>query len=173
MQKIFSDLINCFLRFFTLDYSKIYRANTFLHWKDCLFSKSMCLKQPLKLPKKRSHNLHHTSQDTLWSITKNYSMSVIVGNRGKIGPKSFFLRDDSFIFEKFGSRLLRSYKKRSYRLHHTCWKTLWTLIYCSLTFIVFDNARKNRPDQFFHWKGCLSFSKACVSKNPLNPTKVI
>ena len=86
--------------------------------------------------------------------TKEYSMSIRVGNRRENGQNLFFLRDDSLIFEKFGSRLLRSYKKRSHRLHHTCQKTLWTLIYCSLTFFVFDNARNN-------WRSFINPCKDC------------
>ena len=82
----------------------------------------------------------------------------------------FFLRHDSFIFEKFGSRFLRTYKKWWNRLQQTCWKTLLTLISCSLTFFVFDNARKNWRGFFIPWKECL-FSKTFVFNNILRPKK--
>ena len=106
-QIIFLALLNRFLRFVTLDSSKKHRAITFLHWRDCLFSKNLCFKQPLR-SQKRSYTLHHKCQDTLWSLTKEFSRSVMVGNRRRYGPEPFFLRDVTFNFEKIGSRLLRS-----------------------------------------------------------------
>ena len=57
--------------------------------------------------KKSSYNLDHICQFCLWTLTKDYSMSAIVGNMRKNGPKTF-LPDARFYFEKFGSRPLRS-----------------------------------------------------------------
>ena len=44
--------------------------------------------------------------------------------------------------------------------------TLWTLINCSLRFVILDTTRKNRPQCFFHWKVCLSFQKVVFSTTP-------
>ena len=52
-QNIFLDPINRFLRFFTLEILKTYRANTFLHWKDCLFFKKICVLHNLLGPKEK------------------------------------------------------------------------------------------------------------------------
>ena len=50
--------------------------------KDGFFSKIYVFNN-LVVVKKRSRNLHHSCQSTLWSLTKIYSMSAIVGNTKK------------------------------------------------------------------------------------------
>ena len=53
--------------------------------------------------------------------------------------------------------------KLSCNFHSNCQNTLWTHISRSLTFVMFDNARKNRPKSFLHWKGCLFFQNSLSS----------
>ena len=168
-QNIFLAFMNRFLRFVKIDNARFCWANIFFHWKDCLFSKKNVFETTSVVPKKKSHNFHHKRQDTLWSLTKEYPISGIVGNRREEG-QNFFFREDSFNFEKFKFLVLDflRLKKWSYSLHHTRWKTLCTLIYCSLTFFVFDNAGKKWGSFFIPWLECL-FSKICVFNNLLRP----
>ena len=47
---------------------------------------------------------------------------------------------------------------------------MWILIVCSLPLVTFDNARKNGPKSFHHWKKCL-FLKNCVCSYISGPKK--
>ena len=96
-------------RFVILDNTRKNRPKTFLHWKDYFFQK-FAFSATFWLLKKWSYNLHHSCQNTLWILTKFHLMSAIVGKLRIKWPKSLFLRDDGLCFEKFGSRLLRSWR---------------------------------------------------------------
>ena len=54
-------------------------------------------------------------------------------------------------------------KKWSYNFNLDCQVTLWNLISCSLTFVIFYNTRKNRRKSFLHWKVCLFLQKFMFS----------
>ena len=71
-------------------------------------------------------------------------------------PKSFLhwkycLFLQKFIFSATSSVL----KKWSYNFNINCQVTLWTLISCSLMFVMFYFTRRKRPKSFLHWKDCL------------------
>ena len=64
-------------------------------------------------------------------------------------------------------------KKGQYLLHKHCEKTLWILIESSLTFFMFDIARKNTPQNYFPWLGIFFFSKIWFFINLLGPKELI
>ena len=87
-------------------------------------------------------------------------------------PKTFVNGRLPF-FEKFGSGLLRSD-----RTHHTACKILVKTPFnapsnCELTFVMFDNTRKKRPNSFFFTGQFAFFSKACVFNVLLGVTDLI
>ena len=113
--------------------------------------------------KKWSFILRHFCQNASWSLTKGFSMSVLVGNMGKIG-QNLFLRDDNHRFEKIGCRLLRSWTND----HIACgilveiprvpWKVVPWRLSCSMI------REKNNPMYFFRSKDYLFLQTFCFQK---------
>ena len=68
--------------------------------------------------------------------------------------------------------ILKVLRKWSYNMLKNCHKTLWTLIGCSLWFVIPANRRKHWPKLFFHWKTSL-FSEVYVFNNHLGPKEKI
>ena len=122
------------------------------------------------MPKTWSYNLHYDCQDTLWSLTKNTQClsKFVIGE--EVGQNLFFFWTIASFLKNLVLHFLDPTKKWPYRLHHTGWKTLSTLIYCSLTFSVFDKARKIGEVFSFLGKSVL-FSKIVYFNNLLRPIK--
>ena len=100
-QKILRTLISCSISFVKF-------GNTRKDWPiyisigrtDFLFKK-IAFSTTSWLLKKLPHNMHHNHncQNILWSLTKCYSMSAIVGNMRIHGPKHFFFGTRAFILK--------------------------------------------------------------------------
>ena len=86
--------------------------------------------------------------------------------------KSFLRWKSCIFFSKrcFSNNLLGP-KKGFYRFHRICRINLWTLIKRSVTFVMFDKTRKNRPKAISHYKDCLFSPKLRVFNNLLGLKK--
>ena len=94
-------------------------------------------------------------------VSWGFSHSIM---RDKIGQTLFFIGEIAFFFRKFLFSITSWVLKRwSYSSHSNSQITSWNVISCSLTFVMSDIARKNRPKSFFHWKDCLFFLKFVFS----------
>ena len=132
----------------------------------------MCFQDPLRSLKKCSYNFHKICQNTLW-IPKSHSLRFLMLDiTRKSRPKPLF-HQKGCLFSKnlCFQQPLRSLKKWYYKVPSVCQNTMWTLMNCSLRFVMFYNTR-NQANIFFHWIDCL-FSKNCVFHNLLGVTEMI
>ena len=96
--------------------------------------------------------------------------------REKTSQKLFFTGKFAFFFKNLcfqqPLRCCRNDPKSSAAIS-ICQITLWTRVRRSLRFVTLDNARRNRPKSFLHWKECIFFSKICVFNNRLGVKELI
>ena len=134
------------------------RPKSFLHWAGCIFFKSLCFQQPIShrndliTSTKKIKLLFGPLQIVPWGLSQS-----ITGEKKK--ANFYSSRKRLPFFKKFvypsTSWVL---KKCSYDFHSKCHITLWNLISRSLTFVMSNIARKNRPKSFL-WKYYLLFQK--------------
>ena len=72
--------------------------------------------------------------------------------------QNLLLQREQLIFEKNLAIDLLGPRDKLLSIAKKGKQTLWSLKKSSLTFVIFDKMRKNRPKSFFHWKVCI-FSK--------------
>ena len=148
-------LINCCLTYFMCNNTRKSRPKFFYHWKECIFWKLSVFNRLLD-PKKALINSKIDVKEACgpskidpWCL----SHSMI---RGKTRKKHLSPWKQLY-FEMFVSIDILGPKEMIWFLRNACQKTLWTLTNCSLTLVMFDKKKKNRPKSFHHWKDCLSF----------------
>ena len=106
--------------------------------------------------KKWSFNFNIICQVTLSTLLSCFRTFVMFCNTRRNRWKSFLHWKDCLFLQKFMfSTTSWVLKKWSFNFNINCHFTLWTLISCSLTFVVFYNTRRNRRKSFLHWKVCL------------------
>ena len=108
----------------------------------------MCFQQLLRSQKNALISSTVTVKKTsapLWIVAWGLSHSII---RGNIDQKLLSLWKQLLFRKVCFYQPLRFAKECSYHLHKNCQKTLWTVIYCSLSFVILDNMRK-RVKYFF------------------------
>ena len=168
----FWTLKKCPWRFVTLDYTTK-RAKIFFSLESLPFFSKTCFQQPLRFFKIWSFYFHSETQIFSWTLTKCFLRFVILENSimgEKKGQNLFFSLErlpflKNLCFQKTSWVL----QKWSFDFHSVCQNTLWTLIKCSLRFVILDNTRK-RPKLFFTGKIAF-FSKICFQQ-PLRFFKI-
>ena len=114
--------------------------------------------------KKWSLNFNIHCQVKFWTLTSCFRTFVIIYNTRRNKRKSFLHWKYCLILQKFMfSATSWVLKKWSYNFNINCQVTLWNLINCSLTFVMFYNTRRNWRNHFLHWKGCLFLQKFMFS----------
>ena len=122
-----------------------------------------------KVPKMWWYLFHNNCQNTLGYLLNCCSpifSCSIVGE--KLGHKIFFIGKLAFFFSKLCVfiNLLGHRKNWSYYFHSNCHITLWTLINCSVRFLILDKTRKNGQLVFLGGKVAL-FSENLCFQQPL------
>ena len=135
----------------------------FLHWKVTFFSKLCVLNKLLGFLKKCLYKFQSKSQNLSWTLIICSLMFFILDNTRKIRPKTFVIAKKA-IFGMFVSVDHLGPNKCSYQLHNRYQNALWTLIYSSLTFVMFDNTRKIGPKSFLHWMVTFFFKTLCFEQ---------
>ena len=114
--------------------------------------------------KKWSFNFNFNCQVTLWTLISCFRTFVRFYNRRRKRRKSFLHWKGCLFLQKFMfSATSWVLKKWSFNFNFNCQVTLWTLISCFRTFVMFYNTRRNRRESFLHWKGCLFLQKFMFS----------
>ena len=114
--------------------------------------------------KKWSYNFNINCQVTLWNLISCFLTFVMFYNTRWNRRKSFLHWIVCLFLQKFMfSATSWVQKKWSYNFNINCQVTLWNLIGCSLTFVMFCNTRRNRRNSFLHWKYCLILQKFMFS----------
>ena len=140
------NLINCSLTFVMFYNTRRNWRNHFLHWKGCLFLQKFMFSATSWVLKKWSFNFNIKCQVTLWTLIGCFRKFVMYYNTRRIRRKSFLHWKDCLFLQKLMfSATSWVVKKWSYNFNVNCQVTLWTLISCSLKFVMFYNTRRNRP----------------------------
>ena len=148
-------LINCFRKFIMYCNTRRSRPKSF-HWKDCLFLQKFMFSATSWVMKKFSYNFNIKCQVILSTLISCFRTFVIFYNTRRNRRKSFLHRKYCLILQNFMfSETSWVLKKWSYNFNINCQVTLWNLISCSLTLVMFYNTRGNRRKSFLHWKVCL------------------
>ena len=142
-------LKKCFLTFVMFDNTgKL--GQKFCHLKTSVFW-NVCFYRPVR--SKRNDEIFCTIIVEI--LVDSYKMLFpeifMFDNRRKNRPQCFFHWKDGLFFSKICVfiNLLGHKKIWSYYFHSNCHKTLWTLINCSLRFLILDKRRKNGQTIFF------------------------
>ena len=101
----------------------------FIHWKDCLFFKTLWFQQPPRSLKKCSGKLYSIGRNSLWTLVSCSLRFIILGTTGKEGPKNLSPENSCFLKRLFLSTS-KVPKKRWYLLDNYCRNTSWTPIKC-------------------------------------------
>ena len=167
-------LIGCFRTFVMFYNTRRYRRKSFLHWKVCLFLQKFMFSATSWFLKKWSFNFNIICQVILSTLISCFRKFVMFYNTRWNRRKSFLHRKYCLILQNFMfSETSWVLKKWSYNFNINCQVTLWNLISCSLTFVMFYNTRRNRRKSFLHWKDCLSFQKFLFFSNLLGPEEMV
>ena len=132
------------------------------YWKGCLVFPKVVISTTSKLLHNWPYCLHNDCQKILCSQIYFCSLSAMIGNTRK-RRSILFHREDSRFYWKVAYRLLGHWKW-SYNFHNNCWKSLWTIIVCSLGAALFHSMGKREQISFFtvkilfFWTFFLSFS---------------
>ena len=114
--------------------------------------------------KKWSYNFNINCQVTLWNLIGCSLTFVMFYNTRWNRRKSFLHWIVCLFLQKFMfSATSWVQNKWSYNFNIKCQVTLWNLIGCSLTFVMFYNTRWNRRKSFLHWIVCLFLQKRMFS----------
>ena len=150
------NLISCSLMFVKFCNTRRNRRKSFLHRKYCLILQNFMFSETSWVLKKWSYNFNINCQVTLWNLISCSLTFVVFYNTRRNRRKSFLHRKVCLFLQNFMfSATSWVQKKWSYNFNINCQVTLWNLICCSLTFVVFYNTRRNRRKSFLHWKVCL------------------
>ena len=134
------------------------------HWKFCLFSK-ICVLNNLLGAKKGSYKFHSSRQKSLWNLLNCSSSCSMLNNSGKFDQILVFTGKLAFFSQKFFfSSTSYVLKNWSFYFHSNYQNTSWTLINCSLRFVILDNTRKNGGLIFFTGKTALSPKNLCFQQ---------
>ena len=134
----------------------------FFRWKICLIFKTFCFQQPLMVLNNAPLSSRVTAKKScrsLYIVSRCLWHSMARGNMGQNHLSSW----KQLFFERFVSIDLLGHKEMFLSFAQKCWKTLWNLINCLLTFVMFDNTIKNSPKCFFQRKVALFFQKFVFS----------
>ena len=173
-QVTFWTLIGCFRTFVMFYNTRIYRRKSFLHWKVCLYLQKIMFSATSWFLKKWSFNFNIICQVILSTLISCFRKFVMFYNTRRNRRKSFLQRKYCLILQNFMfSETSWVLKKWSYNFNINCQVTLWNLISCSLTFVMFYNTRRNRRKSFLHWKDCLFFQKFLFFSNLLGPEEMV
>ena len=108
------------------------------------------------------------SQNSLWTLKKwSLMLFVTLDDTRKNGLLSSWKQ---LIFKMFVSIDLLGPKEFFYHLHNTCRNTLWTLISCCVTYVMWDNTRKSGPNFFITGKNAFFF-KTFYFQQPIRSWK--
>ena len=157
------NLISCSLMFVKFCNTRRNRRKSFLHWKDCLFLQKIMFSANSWVLKKWSFKFNINCHFILWTLISCFRKFVMYFNTRRSRPKSFHLKDCLFLQKFIFSATSWVMKIFSYNFNINCQVTLWNLISCSLTFIMFYKTRRNRRKSFLHVKGCLFLQKFMFS----------
>ena len=157
------NLISCSLMFVRFCNTRGNRRKSFLHWKDCLFIQKDMFSANSWVLKKWSFKFNINFHFILWTLISCFRNFVMYYNTRISRPKSFRLKDCLFLQKFIFSATSWVMKIFSYNFNINCHVTLWNLISCSLTFVMFYSTRRNRQKSFLHGKGCLFLQKFIIS----------
>ena len=100
--------------------------------------------------------MHHKGRKTLWSLAKNYLMSAVLSNMGKIWPSLFFNLRIAFFLKNLVPSTFYVRKHDLLTCTKKCQNTFCTPGNSLLKFVWLDFTRKGWP-KFFHLKNRLFF----------------
>ena len=147
--------VSCFRKFVMYYNTRRSRPKSF-HWKDCLFLQKIMFSATSWVMKNLSYNFNIKCQVTLSTLIGCFRTFVMFYNTRRNRRKSFLHRKYCLILQNFMfSATSWVQKKWSYNFNINCQVTLWTLISCFQTFVMFYNTRGNRRKSFLHRKYCL------------------
>ena len=110
-------------------------------------------------PKKWSYSFNSNCRNPFWTLL-NCPLRIItldIARQNRL--KFFFTGIVAFFFQKFMfSATSWVLKKWYFNFNINCQVTLWTLINCCRTYVMFYNTRRSRPKSF-HWKDCFFLQK--------------
>ena len=156
--------MNCFRTYVMFYKTRWNRRKSFLHWKGCLFLQKFMFSATSWFLKKWSFNFNINCPVTLSTLIGCFRTFVMFYNTRRNRRKSFLHRKYCPILQKFMfSATSWVQKKCSYNFNISCQVTLWNLISCSPTFVMFYNTRWYRRKSFLHWKYCLILQKFMFS----------
>ena len=116
-------------------------------------------------PKKWSCSFNSNCRNPFWTLFNCPLRIITLDDARQNRLKSLLHWNGCLILQKFMfSATSWVLKKWSYNFNINCQVTLWNLISCSLTFVMFYNTRGNRRKSFLHWKVCLFLQKFVFSK---------
>ena len=163
-QVTLSTLISCFRTFFMFYNTRRSRRKSFFHCKGCFFLQKLMFPATSWVVKKWSYNFNIRCQVTLWTLISCSLMFVKFCNTRRNRRKSFLHWKDCLFLQKFMfSATSWVPKKWSFNFNINCQVTLWTLIYCFRTYVMFYKTRWNSRKSSLHWKGCLFLQKFMFS----------
>ena len=140
------------------------RRKFFLHWKDCLFLQKFMFSANSRVLKKWSFKFNINCHFILWTLINSFRKFVMYYNTRRSRPKSFHLIDCLFLQKFMFSATSWVMKKFSYNFNINCQVTLWNLISCSLTFVMFYNTRRNRRKSFYTGRVAFFFKNLCFQQ---------
>ena len=150
--------ISCFRTFVMFYNTRRNRRKSFFHRKYCLILQNFMFSETSWVLKKWSYNFNINCQVTLWNLISCSLTFVIFYNTRRNRLKSFLHWKVCLFLQNFMFSATSSVQKKwSYIFNINCQVTLWNLISCSPTFVVFYITRRNRRKSFLHWKVCLFF----------------
>ena len=157
-------LIISSLMFFKLDDT---RKNELLaSWKQLFLE--MFVSIDILGPTKRSHQLHSSCQNTLWTLINCCLRYIMCDNTRRNRPRLFHHWKNCLFLNFFSNNLLGP-MKMLYMFQSTCQTSLWALINWSLMLVTLDDTRKN--DFLSSWKQL--FFEMFVSIDLLGPREMI
>ena len=157
-------LVSCFRTFVMFYYTRRNRRKSFLLWKDCLFLQKFMFSATSCVMNKWSYNFNINCQVTFYNLIKCSLTFVMFYNTRRNRRKSFLHWKCCLFLQKIMfSATSWVLKKWSFNFNINCHVTLWTLISCFLTFVMFKNTRRNRRKSLLHWNGCLILQKFMFS----------
>ena len=139
------------------------KAKTFFSLeRSPFFLKNLCFQQPLR---SQEHALLSStvpvriSCGTIWIVPWGLSHWIL----GRKWAKNFCHRANSYILKCLFLSTSQVLENGSYFSQTKLQKSMYTLINCSLRFVIIDNTRKFGQFFFFHWKGCPFLQKFVFS----------
>ena len=147
------------------------RRKSFLHWIVCLFLQKFMFSATSWVQKKWSYNFNINCQVTLWNLIGCSLTFVMFEIRDGIVENLFFTGKFAFFFKSLFSATSWVQKKRSYNFNNNCQVTLWNLISCSLTFVMF--CKEEIGENLFPLEILPYSSKIYVFSNLLGPEEMV